>query len=309
MNVSRRSIVKLLGVGALSAISPKTAQAEVEPQDNQHAKTQYGCLVDLTLCEGCAKCEYECAVANDLPDKPPQTCDPARQTADRRPGPNRFTVINKIEGETAKVDGTRPTFMKVQCMHCLDPACVSACIVGALVRDPETGAVVYDESKCLGCRYCMVACPHGIPSYEYDDPLTPRVRKCEFCNDKLAQGEAPACVQHCPKQALTFGSRSELLKRAWEKIRHPSAPHRAHGPYVEHVYGENEVGGSAWLYISSVAFEKLGFPKLPEKAPPRLTETIQHGIFKHFLPPAFLFGFLGLTMHLFKRREEDNDQS
>lgn len=307
MALSRRSFLKFLAVCSGTAVG-SPAKAGTAQGDQGQALSLYGCLVDLTLCEGCGKCEYECAVANDLPDKPPETCDPGGLTSDRRPGPNRFTVVNRYDLPVEGADDLlRPTFVKVQCMHCLDPACVSACIVGALTRDPETGAVVYDAGKCLGCRYCMVACPHGIPSYEYDDPLTPRVRKCVFCQERLAKGQTPACVERCPRQALTFGQRSDLLKLAWDKIRHPSSRHRSHRSYVEHVYGEHEVGGSAWLYMSSEPFEKLGFLALPDRAPPRLTETIQHGIFKHFLPPAMLFGFLGLAMHLFKKKEGDDE--
>ena len=170
-------------------------------------------------------------------------------------------------------------------MHCNHAACVSACIVGALTKE-ENGAVTYDAWKCIGCRYCMVACPFQIPTYEYDNVLTPQVRKCEFCEQRTSKGELPACVEECPRQAMTYGKRSDLLELAHEKIaEHP-------GRYVDHVYGEHEVGGTSWMYLSPVPFEQAGFLKLGKAAPPALTEAIQHGVFKHWIAPIGWYGFL-----------------
>ena len=166
-------------------------------------------------------------------------------------------------------------------MHCNDPACASACIVSAFEKQ-EIGAVTYDSWRCMGCRYCMVACPFQVPAYEYDNALTPQVRKCTFCFERISkEGGVPACVEICPPQCLTFGRRSELLELA-----HRTHPQATRAAYVNHVYGEHEVGGTSWLYLSSVPFEELGFPKLGDAAPPRITETIQHGVFKNFLPPS-----------------------
>ena len=185
----------------------------------------------------------------------------------------------------------RPTFVKTNCMHCVDPACVSACIVGALTKEP-TGAVTYDAWKCMGCRYCMVACPFEIPTYEYNNVFTPVVRKCTLCQNEgnPNKGGIPACVQACPKETLTYGKRSDLLARAHEKIKaHPER-------YVDHIYGEHEAGGTSWLYLAGKPFEELGFLSLSDKSAPRLSETIQHGVFKHFVPPVAWCGILGLAM-------------
>lgn len=184
-------------------------------------------------------------------------------------------------------------YVKANCLHCLDPACVSACLVGALRRQPN-GAVTYDPWKCMGCRYCMVVCPFQIPTYEYDNVFTPQVRKCTFCSDEgnPHKGGTPACVQACPKQCLIHGKRGELLARAHARIRrHPDQ-------YIDHVYGEHEAGGTSWLYVSSVPFEKIGFLNVDAAAPPRLSEAIQHGVFNHFIPPVAWCGVLGLAMWL-----------
>ena len=176
-------------------------------------------------------------------------------------------------------------------MHCNDPSCVSACIVGALTKQPK-GAVIYDAAKCIGCRYCMVACPFQIPAYEYHNALTPEVRKCTFCFESIKGGELPACVQVCPREVIIFGQKSELLRMARWKIKNNP------GKYVDHIYGEHEVGGTSWLYLSSEPFETVGFPKLGAKAPPRLTEAIQHGLFQYFAAPIILYGALGGIMGL-----------
>ena len=145
-------------------------------------------------------------------------------------------------------------FTKLQCMHCEHPACAAACPVAALQKLPE-GPVVYDEGRCIGCRYCMVACPFGVPSFQWDSPL-PWIRKCSFCADRLNAGLEPACVKTCPTNALTLGQRDELLTEARKRIA--AAPAK----YVNHIYGEKEVGGTSWLYLSPVPFEQLGLPVL-----------------------------------------------
>ena len=176
-------------------------------------------------------------------------------------------------------------------MHCLDPACVSACLVGAMRKQPN-GAVTYDAWKCMGCRYCMVACPFEMPTYEYDKVLTPRVSKCTFCSNdgNPPKGGAPACVLACPKQCLIYDRRSELLSRARSRIkRHPHS-------YVDHIYGEHEGGGTSWLYLSGTPFDELGFLAISPEAPSHLSEAIQHGVFNRFMPPAAWAAALGIAM-------------
>ena len=250
-----------------------------------------GVLVDLTKCNGCRQCEAACRKANGF--EVPRTealRDPSVFEKRRLPGPSNYTTVNRFTCESDRVE-TGEVYVKSNCLHCLDPACVSACIVGALTKQPD-GPVVYDAHKCMGCRYCMVACPFQIPAYDYHDALTPQVRKCMLCvgNSGHTKGSAPACVQACPKECMTFGKRSDLLARAHEKIAaHPET-------YVNHVYGEHEAGGTTWMYLSAVPFEEIGFLSVDSKAPPRLTETIQHGVFNHFVPPLAWCGLLGLAM-------------
>jgi Fe-S-cluster-containing hydrogenase component 2 len=144
-------------------------------------------------------------------------------------------------------------YRKDQCQHCLEPACASACFVAAFTKTPQ-GAVVYDETVCVGCRYCMIACPFNIPAYEYDEPLTPRIMKCHMCHPHITTGKikVPGCVGVCPTEALVYGKRADLLNVA--RQRFAAFPDR----YVNHIYGETEMGGTNWLYISGVPFREIG---------------------------------------------------
>jgi Fe-S-cluster-containing dehydrogenase component len=252
-----------------------------------------GVLVDLTKCNGCRQCEAACkeAAGFEVPTKE-ELLDESVFLKHRRPGPRSYTTVNRFAGQDEQRQEAA-IFVKANCFHCLDPACVSACLVGAMRRQPN-GAVTYDASKCMGCRYCMVACPFQIPTYEYDNVFTPAVRKCTFCCDEgnPNKGGIPACVRACPRQCLIYGKRSNLLLQAHDRIR------RYPDNYVDHVYGEHEAGGTSWLFVSGVPFEKLGFLSVGHQAPPRLSESIQHGVFNYFIPPVAWAGLLGLAMWL-----------
>ena len=300
--MKRREFLETAAVAACTiAAIPKPARAE--SSEVVAPGNPYGVLVDVTVCIGCRKCEWACNQANNLPEQPLSWFEDKSVFEEyRRPDAAHYTVVNQFPGPEGS---DKPLWVKVQCMHCNIPSCASACIVSALHKE-ENGAVTYDASRCIGCRYCMVACPFQIPGYEYDNPLTPKVQKCTFCFDRIStEGGVPACVEICPPQALTFGRRSELLELAHRKIK--DEPDH----YVDHVYGEHEVGGTSWMYISSVPFEDLKFPKLGTKAPPEWTEPIQHGVFKNFLPPLALYAFLGGIMHLFRpeRKKQEGKES
>lgn len=288
--MDRRDFLITLGAAGATAAGAGDARAS----GGRHApENPYGVLVDTTRCIGCRKCEWACNQSNNLPVQPlAEFEDKSVFAQPRRPDSGHYTVVNQIDED----DG-RPAWVKVQCMHCQDPACVSACLVSAFSKN-EDGSVRYDSWRCMGCRYCMVSCPFQIPAYEYDNPLDPVVRKCTFCFERLDAGRVPACVEICPVECLTFGRRDELIALAHDRIA--SHPDR----YIDHVYGEHEVGGTSWLYLSDRPFTELGLPELGEIAPPRITEKIQHGIFKHFIPPIAVYAALGQIMWLGRRKNE-----
>jgi Fe-S-cluster-containing dehydrogenase component len=226
------------------ALAPaKTAKAATSAEVLDAGRR--GVLVDTTKCIGCRACEAACAEANTLPG-PAMLDDAAVFAKPRKTDTTSFTVVNRA------AVAAPARFVKQQCMHCVEPACASACLARALDKTP-TGPVVYHKDRCLGCRYCMVACPFGVPKYEYEKAL-PYVRKCTFCADRQAKGEAPACTSVCPSGALTFGNRNDLIETARERL------YAKGSSYVRHIYGENEVGGTSWMYITDIPIEKLGLP-------------------------------------------------
>ncbi|WP_031482873.1 sulfate respiration complex iron-sulfur protein HmcB [Maridesulfovibrio frigidus] len=252
----RRTFLGMLGTTCVGASIPGIASAS---KDFKGHPGSNGVLFDATRCIGCRKCEEACNKVNDLPAPDKKYDDLSVLDTKRRTDAKTLTVVNKYKADKG------PLFRKSQCNHCLEPACASACFVKAFKKLPN-GAVVYDETVCVGCRYCMVACPFSIPAYEYDEPLTPRVMKCTMCAPRLAEGKLPGCVESCPKEALVYGERDELIKIARNRIeRNPDR-------YVDHLYGEKEMGGTSWLYLSGVPFTEIGMREdLGTKSAPELT--------------------------------------
>ncbi len=301
MGGTRREFLKLVAAGSATlAAGSARADTEQNHQDNEFGGA-FSVLVDTVICIGCRKCEWGCNQEHKLSERPKEQYeDRSVFQIHRRPDHSAYTVVNEF-GASGITD--RPYTMKVQCMHCNDPACVSACIVGALTKD-KRGPVVYDAWKCIGCRYCMVACPFQIPAYEYDDAFSPEVRKCTFCFERIIDRHVPpACVANCPNEALTFGARQHMIDAAHTRIA--SNP----GRYHDHVYGEYEVGGTSWLYLAPVDFKHTELPVLDDQPIPRTTETIQHGVFKSFVPPLALYGLLGLVMFSLKHGDQQTGES
>lgn len=296
MQPDRRDFLKHLGWLAAAGSAGAASSSALAAGGHQSGPADpMGVLVDLTNCIGCRYCERACRQANGIDPGPIEAYDdPSVFEMRRRPGTDAFTVVNAWEVPDRP---GRPVYAKINCMHCNHASCVSACIVGAL-RKKDQGAVTYDAWKCIGCRYCMIACPFQLPAYEYDKVLNPSVRKCQFCfHERTSKGELPACMEACPRQVMTYGRRSELLEMAHRQIAdHP-------GRYVDHVYGEHEVGGTSWMYLSPVPFEQVGFPKVSSAAPPVLTEAIQHGVFKYGIAPVGIYSFLA-TMYWWTGRRQ-----
>jgi Fe-S-cluster-containing dehydrogenase component len=236
-----------LGAAGVGASLDRPAQAAGTPNFSGYPDS-LGVLFDATRCIGCRKCEEACNKVNELPVPPKPFGDLEVLQRKRRTDAKTYTVVNRYEN----IPGAKaPVYRKIQCNHCLEPACASACFVRAFAKN-RNGAVTYDETVCVGCRYCMIACPFEIPTYEYDKAFTPRIMKCTFCYPRLIKGQLPGCVEICPAEALTFGKRRNLLKIARERIE------LFPGRYLDHIYGETEMGGTAWLTLSGVPFRELG---------------------------------------------------
>ncbi len=204
-------------------------------------------LYDSTLCAGCKACESACAERWGLPYND-------KIAAEERLSSHKLTTI-ETHGER---------YSRRLCMHCTEPTCASVCPVGAL-KKTSLGPVVYDADKCMGCRYCMTACPFGAPTYEWDKRL-PKVRKCDMCYERQAQGKPTACAEACPVGATVCGDREAMLAEARKRMA--EKPEQ----YFPKIYGMKEAGGTSVFYLSAVPFEKIGLKtNLPQEPLPALT--------------------------------------
>ncbi len=296
MRISRRGLLKGAAAAGVAAAIPSRAEA-------RHAKEPLpgavGLLFDSTRCIGCRACQSACREANKLP-APPVAANGGVYDA-----PIDLDSSTKNIIRAARDGRGEPVFMKAQCMHCVDPACVSACMLGALHKEGEgnrriagerkgTGIVVWDPLVCTGCRYCQIACAFNVPKFEWNAAF-PKIVKCELCRhrgDPARPGALavanPACAEVCPREAVVYGYRRDLLDEAHRRL--VADPRRYNGK----VYGERDGGGTQALYLAGagVSFEELGLPRLKERSAAQFSESVSHAPYLNGLTPIVLYGGL-----------------
>jgi len=217
-------------------------------------------LIDTTKCTGCRGCQVACKQWNQLPAE--KTTFFSGEGYQNPPAMSEHT-FTRIKFKDYQKNGQNEfAFYKEMCMHCNDPACVSVCPVGAFVKTPE-GPVVYKSELCIGCRFCMVACPFGVPKYEWSK-VFPLVRKCTGCYSRVKEGLNPACATACPT-AISYGTRSEMVKEAERRIQ--ARPKN----YMPTIYGKEEAGGTSVLYLTHQPLDELGFKRMTKRALPTYT--------------------------------------
>jgi Fe-S-cluster-containing dehydrogenase component len=284
--MDRRNFLKTAAAVGATTLPLKNLNAEEIKKELEFA----GVLVDTTRCIGCRSCEIACSKEHNLfvPDAINDSAlDEIRDTSEKQ-----WTVVNCYETDKGKV------YVKKQCMHCWQPACSAACLTNAMLKTKE-GPVIWREDKCMGCRFCMVSCPFDIPKFEYNE-WNPKIQKCNMCYERLQKGQKPACVEACPTDALMFGKKRELIEIARHRIyNHPDK-------YVLKIYGEYEVGGTGWLYLSAVPFEQIGFKTNLGTTPyPEYTREFLYAV------PLVLFGvpalLLGLNLLTDRKNELGKD--
>jgi len=274
--MDRRGFLKTTLVAGTAAL----ASNEVCAQDIRKPEEFVGVLVDTTRCIGCRACEVACGEEHDL--LVPDVLNDGALEKQRKTSDVQYMVVNRHETEKGDV------FVKRQCMHCYQAACASACPTVAM-KKTKKGPVTWDGSKCLGCRYCMASCPFDMPKFEYNE-WNPKIVKCTMCFERLEAGKKPACVEACPTDTLMFGTRVKNLEIARHRIySHPDK-------YVHQIYGEHEVGGTGYIYLSAVPFDQLGFrTDLGTRPYPEYTKEFLYAVpMILFGVPAFLLGLNAL---------------
>jgi formate dehydrogenase iron-sulfur subunit len=284
MSIDRRKFFKVAGITGLSFMGLNTSGA---PASKEEDTEFYGVLYDSNICIGCGACEKACAQAHDLPE--PE--DKPEVGVVRKTSINQRCALNSYETSEGEV------YVRNQCMHCNEPACVAACLTKAMYKTKE-GPVIWRENKCMGCRYCMVSCPFDVPKFEYAS-TNPRIQKCDMCYDRIKEGEIPVCVETCG-DALYFGTRRELIAEARRRI--------AEEPelYIDKIYGENAAGGTGYLYLSPVAHNELGFDtRIGNTSYPALTKSFLYSVpAVDVLVPSLLLGIHAATSY---KQEKSND--
>lgn len=278
MDVNRRDVIKaLFGGSAVAAISTTSIGASSTGASEADSVTPLpeavGLMYDATRCIGCRACMPACQNENGLTPDTGATGGLYQQ-----PETLNSRTKNLIKLYVA-ADGHERSFIKSQCMHCVDPACVSGCPMNALHKEP-LGVVGWNPSLCIGCRYCQIACPFNIPKFEWN-VVNPKIVKCELCRHTVGKTAAqPACSRVCPTKAVIYGKRSDLLAEAHRRIAERP------GFYFENrVYGEIEGGGTQCLILSHVDYGNLGLPKLPRESAPSQVRRSTNFIYRGFLTP------------------------
>ena len=284
VRITRRTAIKSALLAGAAAVGATSAAASATER-REAPKDALGLLYDATLCIGCKACVVACQEASHL-------------SPDTGASGGRYQAPDDLNAQTRNIIKLTPlvageqSYVKRQCMHCVDPACVAACMLGAL-KKREHGIVTWEGDKCVGCRYCQVACPFGIPKFEWTSDggfYNPRIVKCELCHERLADGLEPACTTVCPRKAVIFGTREALLKDAKQRIAsHPNL-------YIPTVYGEHEAGGTQVLYLSHLPFDRLGLPALGDAPIPEMVRSVQGAIYKGFVAPIALYGVLAAVI-------------
>lgn len=308
MTISRRDLLKrAVAAGAAAAVAgPAEARHEVEPHPEA-----VGMLFDSTLCVGCRACQTACKASNKLPEDVVQANGGVYDAPNDLNG-NTKNIIKGFEAEGAL------HYMKQQCMHCVDPSCVSACMLGALHKEGEgtrtfkgekkgSGIVLWDQYTCVGCRYCQIGCPFNVPKFEWFAAF-PKIVKCELCRhrrDETKQGPLsmanPACCEVCPREAVIYGRRKDLLAEAKRRI---AADPRRYNPTV---YGETEGGGTQVLYLAAadVQFHQLGLPELPEHSGAQFSESVSHAPYLYGVTPVALYLGMAWVIRRNKKKEDE----
>jgi Fe-S-cluster-containing dehydrogenase component len=295
--LTRRDVLKLAGAAGAALALPAGAASASTGGKGSAPPHAVAMLYDASVCTGCKACMSACNAVNGL-------------EPDTEMGGGLHQMPIDLNARTKNIiklyqsPGGSWSFVKRQCMHCLEPACAAGCPFKALVKDKELGVVTWDGSRCIGCRYCEISCPYQIPKFEWDK-FNPRIVKCEFCyTQRLKEGKQPGCTGACPTGAVTYGTREAILGEARNRIA--SNP----GKYFENrIYGESDAGGTQVFYLSRLPFEAIGLPALGKESNPHYATEVSSKVYGWLAGPTLLFAMLfGAINRNWKHHEAERIQ-
>lgn len=297
MSMNRREALKAIGQTAAGTAAlgmcTQTAEAAGGAHPEAHPEA-VGMLFDTTRCIGCKACVAACSETNNLEPDTAMANGLWQMPLDLNANTANIIKLYKDQEES------QYSYVKRQCMHCLDPACVAACPFQALLKNEESGIIEWDAWQCIGCRYCQVACPFEVPKFEWQN-FNPRIVKCQLCDHRLPEGKEPACCEVCPTDAVIFGKREDLLKDAKNRL--------AESPEIyfeQRVYGEHDGGGTQVLYLSHVPFTAIGLPELPQSSIAYYGTWVHGIIYKWLLLPLLVYAlFVGIMRKRWHEHEEE----
>jgi Fe-S-cluster-containing dehydrogenase component len=307
MGVSRRDFLKAAAGGTLAVAASLTPSPVLARAPKARLPEAKGMLFDSTVCIGCRVCMVACKEYNNLPpefSRPTDVWDNPANLSDKTYNIIKLYQQGAPMTKDQEIDGF--AFVKRSCMHCVDPSCVSACPVTALTKDHVTGIVKYNKDLCIGCRYCQVACPFNIPKFQWESAF-PQIKKCQLCDHRMAEGGYAACCEFCPTGASIYGNVLDLIEESKRRLALPvgkEAPYplrrvdsgdmnvRLVTPYINHIYGYKEGGGTQVMLLSNVPVTKMGYPDLPEESTASHSETLMHTLYKGMIAPYVVLGGL-----------------
>ena len=290
MTLTRRDVFRSIGCGSVGALA---AALPIKASPVETSVDDLGLLYDATVCIGCKACVGACAAANNLQPDTALSGGIWQMPTDLNAQTKNIITVYHSD------DGNESSFMKRQCMQCVDPACATGCPFGALSKG-KYGIVEWNGDRCIGCRFCEISCPFDVPRFEWTK-FNPKIVKCELCRHRLPNGDQPACAEVCPVGAVIFGTRAQLLEEAHRRIdAHP-------GKYYQNrVYGEHDLGGTQVIYLSHVPFAKLGLPETGTESPAHYGSKVHSILYKGMAVPAMVYAGLAVLMRRrFRIHEEE----
>ncbi len=275
---------------ALQSLDIQHRSATTTPSPSVREQTKVAKLIDVSACIGCKACQVACMEWNDVRDEIGSNVGVYDNPADLSAASWTVMRYSEVE-ENGRLEWL---IRKDGCMHCAEPGCLKACPSPGAIIQHSNGIVDFQQENCIGCGYCIVGCPFNIPRLSKEDH---KVYKCTLCSDRVAAGQAPACIKVCPTGALHFGSKQQMVEYAATRI----TDLKERGFAEAGLYDPSGVGGTHVMYVLHHADRPVLYAKLPDA--PAISPMVK--VWKGVSKPAAVAGLgllaAGALLHLVSR--------